>query len=364
MSKRDKIRKILEDYSNDRLTESEQRKIEHLIIKHADKSGWKWRDEAHRLQLEERIIDGIEQQIGGSKSKKIRWSFYIGSAAAILLLSFASLWMYKAGSTEENVIILAKAKDLPSEQILIKESNGSSFELATEITELDLRTKAQRNIQQSKENVVTSIQIPQQKQLNLTLIDGTKVWLNAGARLEFSSNFDKQPTRVVKLEGEAFFDVVSNSKQPFVVEVYNSNILVTGTQFNLRSYEKEALVETALVEGQIAFNANNRSHKLLPGRKISAQLNKNTIEEVDFDIASETSWKEGYFTFNQTDLYDVMTQVSKWYNITVKANRYINKVKIGGTFPRDLPLTELLKDLSMLSGVEFKTEGKEVILIR
>lgn len=364
MSTRDKIRKILDDYSKDRLTESEQKKIEHLIVKHGGGSGWKWRDKAHKLQLEERIVNGIEQQISNSKSKTIHWPFYIGSAAAILLIFFASLWMYKAKSTDQNMVILAKAKDIPSDQIFIQESNGVSFELANEIMTLDMRKRLQYNIQLSKENTVTSIQIPQQKQLNLILADGTKVWLNAGSRIEFSSKFEGEPTRVVKLEGEAFFDVTSNSQRPFVVETYNSNVRVTGTQFNVQSYENEGLVETALVEGLVVFNSSTRTYKLLPGRKIRAQINNNEIQESEFDIASETSWKEGYFTFDQTDLQDVMTQVSKWYNITVKANKYINKVKIGGTFPKDLPLSELLKDLSMLSGVEFKTEGKEVILIR
>ncbi|MCY4780028.1 FecR family protein [Sphingobacterium sp. UT-1RO-CII-1] len=362
MSDAEKFKKILRDYAEEKLSPSDEKKIEHLIVKHAAKNRWEWENESHKKQLEQKIISGIEQKIRKDKPKKTRLFYYSTAAAAILVITFGLFWKIGKTPSDENTVILAQAKELSSEQIIVQSSNGDITELASEINILDLQNSSV--LDQPKPNATTTIQIPQQKQLNLILPDGTKVWLNAGTKFEFSSKLSKEDKRIVKVDGEAYFEVTSDKQHPFIVNTHHSNVEVTGTQFNIKSYAGENFVETALVEGQVSFNTNNKTYKISPGRKITAHVDKQTIQETAFDIASETSWKDGYFTFNQTDLFDVMSQVSKWYNITVKANKYINKVKIGGTFPKDLPLTDLLKDLSLLSNVEFKIEGKEVILIR
>ena len=362
MSQEEKFKKILKDYAEENISEAEEKKLEHLIVKHAAENRWEWKNERHKKQLEQKIISGIEQKIRKEKPKKIRLFYYSTAAAALLLITLGLFWKIGKTPSDGNTIILAQAQELNSEQIIVQNSNGDITELASEINILDLQNSSA--LDDLKPASTTIIQTPQQKQLNLILPDGTKVWLNAGTKFEFSSTLSKEDKRIVKVDGEAYFEVTSDKQHPFIVNTHHSNVEVTGTQFNIKSYAGENFVETALVEGEVSFNANNETYKISPGRKITAHTDKQTVRETAFDIASETSWKDGYFTFNQTDLFDVMSQVSKWYNITVKANKYINKVKIGGTFPKDLPLTDLLKDLSLLSNVEFKIEGKEVILIR
>ena len=95
-----------------------------------------------------------------------------------------------------------------------------------------------------------TVVVPAGQHAELYLADGTHVWLNSGSRLTFPGRFSKK-VRHVELDGEGYFKVSSNIKQPFIVGTNRCNIRVLGTEFNVLAYEKDSIWETALLEGAV-----------------------------------------------------------------------------------------------------------------
>ncbi|MEM8907953.1 MAG: FecR domain-containing protein, partial [Bacteroidota bacterium] len=92
------------------------------------------------------------------------------------------------------------------------------------------------------------------------LPDGSKVWLNEDSRLEYHSSFDP---RVLKLEGEAYFEVAKLAGKTFEIQTGATKTVVLGTAFNLRAYPDEGQVELVVNSGKVAFNETGRATKPL-----------------------------------------------------------------------------------------------------
>lgn len=361
--KEDQFKQLLSDYAQGKLTEEEEKKLEHLLLKHPRAEKWAWKSTLHKAQFEKQIEAGIKKQIKKKQQSK-RFIFRIAaSAAAVLLLFFIGLRVFRLDDSKPEMLLLASEKNIGIDQVRIQQADGKQMLLDAMVDSLDLRKTKELVAMGINEAVFSHVQVPAQRQFKLILSDGTAVWLNAGAELQVPSSFSTAGKRQVKLNGEAYFEVESDPSNPFLVETYESTIQVTGTKFNVRSYPEESWVETSLLEGKVAFNTKSKAYHIAPGRMIQADMQHMIIEEADFNADDVLAWKEGYFTFNNLDIFQVMQTVSKWYNVTVKAEKNINHTKIGGSFPKELPLSELLKDLTALSGVKFEIKGKEVLLI-
>src|SRR6187455_1313496 len=144
-------------------------------------------------------------------------------------------------------------------------------------------------------NTVTT---PRGGQYQLSLSDGSKVWLNSASSIRFPVSFSGD-TRRVEVSGEAYFEVAKDPSMPFIVNVAGKNeIEVLGTHFNINSYEDEGSIKTALLEGSVKVTSlkTGESKLITPGQQ--AQLNTNgqiAIHKADIDKVM--AWKNGYFNF-------------------------------------------------------------------
>jgi len=201
----------------------------------------------------------------------------------------------------------------------------------------------------------------------LTLPDGTKVWLNAATTLKYPSRFSDK-ARIVELEGEAYFEVkpvrkAGNSpNMPFLVISRGQQVEVLGTQFNISAYPDERSTKTTLVEGsvRIASSAGLQSPAVIrPGEQ--AATHGSAIDIVPVDTDQYIAWKDGRFHFRRTPLEEVMRQVSRWYDVDVVYKRGIPKESFTGKVSRNASLTELL-DILQLSAIPVKLEDNQLIV--
>jgi ferric-dicitrate binding protein FerR (iron transport regulator) len=129
-------------------------------------------------------------------------------------------------------------------------------------------------------SVFSEIYVPPAKQSQLTLPDGSMVWLNADSRLKYSNQFNLE-NRDVYLQGEAYFEVEDNSKVPFKVISDRAVVKVTGTKFNVRAYPDEDRIEAVLAEGKVVLNTKNgiteKCYELNPGDKAIYDLISNLL---------------------------------------------------------------------------------------
>lgn len=153
----------------------------------------------------------------------------------------------------------------------------------------------------------------------VTLPDGTKVWLNNWSHLEYQKSILSRK-REASITGEAFFEVAHNKISPFIVTSNGSQIRVLGTKFNIRSNDDENFLAATLVEGAILFThpSQGLSQELKPGDQLV--FNKQTnMAELRRNIPTEqvTSWMNGKLTFNDATLEEITQTLERYYNVTI-----------------------------------------------
>ena len=217
------------------------------------------------------------------------------------------------------------------------------------------------NIAQSGKAVYNTLSTPRGGQYQLTLPDGSNVWLNAASSITFPSQFDGNERRVT-ITGEAYFEVRSipgpDGKRniPFIVEAGNERIRVLGTQFNINAYGDEDGILTTLVEGSVIVGHPLDSVTLKPGQQSKMKgsagykVSKPDLEEV-------LAWKNGKFLFNQASTRLLMTQLSRWYDIDIEYQDNVSGIYFSGGLSRKDRLEKMMELLELDGRLKLKLEG-------
>jgi ferric-dicitrate binding protein FerR (iron transport regulator) len=189
---------------------------------------------------------------------------------------------------------------------------------------------------------------------SLTLPDGTKVWLNAGSKLNYPVSFSER-YRVVNLEGEAYFEVKEDKKWPFVVHSGNMNVVVTGTTFNCNAYPENEQIQTVLVEGQVTvLNGSATVSKVLQPNEMASFNNiSQEVSKTKIDPEKYIAWKSGKLMFRDDKMNLVVEKLERWYNVEfeIKDPEIIDYVYTA-TFI-DESLDQVLKMLSLSAPIRY-----------
>ncbi|KAA2241726.1 FecR family protein [Chitinophaga agrisoli] len=204
---------------------------------------------------------------------------------------------------------------------------------------------------------------PRGGQFQLTLPDGTKVWLNAASSLTFPVAFTGRE-RAVTLTGEAYFEVVHNAAMPFKVHVEGMEVADLGTRFNIMAYHDENAIKTTLIEGAVGVSDGRKEALLKPGQQ--AVLDKRStaglkVQAADIDQA--IAWKNGEFFFDHTSIYEIMRQVSRWYDVEVGYQDSLNAY-LSGNIRKNVNVSEVFRMLELAGDVRFKIENKKATVMK
>lgn len=208
-----------------------------------------------------------------------------------------------------------------------------------------------------------TLSTPRGGQYQLTLPDGTRVWLNAASSLRYPTRFTGKERRV-EVKGEAYFEVVKNTGMPFRVTLpEDGEIVVTGTHFNVNAYTDEPFIKATLLEGGVRVSKKGKTARLEPGQQAQIPFGAgiSEISVVLVDMEEATAWKNGLFRFNNADLPTVMRQLSRWYDVDVSYEGKIPSRKFEGEIQRNLHLSDVMEALGK-NRVHFRIEGKKIIL--
>ncbi|WP_449039198.1 FecR family protein [Parabacteroides goldsteinii] len=195
-----------------------------------------------------------------------------------------------------------------------------------------------------------TITVPAGQRINITLVDGTNVWLNARTSLSYPVKFGKNNRQVV-LDGEAYFDVTKDKSKPFIVQTDNYNVEVLGTQFDVNAYSETGEFETTLMSGSVKVaSASDSTQKitLKPNNKVYLQDGKLHVTAVD--DYNPYRWKEGLICFKNETFTSIMKDFEKYYGLTIQVkNKNVFKYVYTGKFRQtdgiDYALRVLQKDI-------------------
>ena len=209
---------------------------------------------------------------------------------------------------------------------------------------------------------------PKGRQFQVTLPDGTKVWLNAASSLRYPTAFTGKE-RKVTVTGEAYFEVAHNAALPFVVNVNDKEeVTVLGTHFNINAYENEKAIHTTLLQGSVKVGnrqsaiGNEKSVILKPGEQTSLSQSSQLSKPIPVQTEEVIAWKNGLFNFESASLGEIMRQLERWYDIEVSYEKGIPNVEFEGKMTRDVPLSDLLSMLER-SDIHFKVAGRKLIVL-
>lgn len=200
------------------------------------------------------------------------------------------------------------------------------------------------------------------------LSDGTRVWLNANTTFDFPVDFVRQE-RVVKLRGEAYFEVAKDAKRPFIVETEGTRTRVLGTSFNVKAYPDERYERTTLLEGSVeitlAESTGTPSPRMVlePGMQARWETGSRSLSVRAVDAEDAIAWRRGEFLFTEEDIQVVLQTLSRWYGVEfVSTDEKLETYTFSGMMSKDDKLGETLEILTLAGGPAFRIEGDKVYM--
>lgn len=204
---------------------------------------------------------------------------------------------------------------------------------------------------------------PRGGQYKVILPDGSAIWLNAASSLRFPTQFVGGERRV-ELSGEGYFEIKKNTKQPFVVVSGGQEVTVLGTHFNVNAYQENHVFKTTLLEGAVKISTAGQSYLLAPGQAANLDNSSNDIsiaKNVDVDAA--IAWKNGRFSFDETNIKEVMQQIARWYDVDIVYKGDFSNVVLTGIIPRGADANQILNLLKGTKQVDFIINGRIITVI-
>lgn len=323
----------------------------------------------------DRVSTHIKPALTSSKPLVKRLYFRV-AAAAVIMLALASVYLFTSRSAKNSGTPGTAASILPGRnQAVLTMADGRTIalndavdgQLASE-NGITVRKTADGQIiyETAADNTVTdkpiynTIQTPAGGQWQVVLPDRTHVWLNASSSISYPVAFVGKE-RLVKLSGEAYFEVSSNKTLPFVVESGNQVVEVLGTSFNIMAYNNEQQITTTLFNGAVNVKTGGKKQQLAPGEQVLNRQNR--IELVKgADLEEVIAWKNGYFKFN-SGIEEIMNKIARWYDVRiVYENKPDPSQKFEGEISRWRNLDEILHIMEYTGKVHFKVERNTIIV--
>ena len=337
-------------------------------------------------RIKKRLFETIHNQNPQVISKpKGKWQIPAAAAAGVLIvLSIGLYFMFShAGAKQEivkkaptekilkndiapggNKAVLTLANgstillDSSSNGILAQQGNIKIQKLAGGLLAYNINGK---RITQNDKAFYNTISTPRGGEYQVTLSDGTKVWLDAASSIRFPVVFTGKERKVV-ITGEAYFEVVKNKDMPFKVEANSTEIVDLGTHFNVNAYNDEASIKATLLEGKVKVSVHDQPPAfLIPGQQ--ADINKEgkikVLDNVDTDVA--VAWMHGHFQFKSADIQSILRQIARWYDVDIVYEGNVD-LHFTGQLNKNLNVSKIFETLSLTNEVHFKIEDKKIIV--
>jgi len=338
------------------------------------------KDDEEALLLKRLKEAMLQKKQPTGKLRSIKRYFWLAAASVILIVGGSYLYLFN--SNKKGTIIAAgtikeqtKADLSPGgNKAVLTLADGSTIDLDSagngklgqqgnaDILKVKTGELSYNNEKSSEAKIVyNTLSTPKGGQYQVTLSDGTQVWLNAASSIRFPTSFIENQ-RQVEVTGEAYFEVAKNKEKPFIVHANGAQVEVLGTHFNVNAYGDEPEVKTTLLEGSVKISKGNNSNLMKPGQQSVVSNNNGDIYlKNDIDIDEVMAWKNGGFNFNDADIPSIMREIARWYDVEVTYEGTIPTDHFTGKMTRNTNASNVLKILS-LSDEHFRIEGRKIIV--
>ncbi|NOU60856.1 FecR family protein [Marinifilum caeruleilacunae] len=312
--------------------------------------------------------DKIQSKIRKDKVRKLRLN--VMRIAAVLIIAIGTTFFFSTLIDQSSDGLINPGRH----QAVLITSDGEQYQLDEEITlsegdvvisnstkELIYQKRSDNNKTQLTYNTII---IPKGGEYKLTLMDGTRIWLNSNSKLRFPSEFGSG-VRKVDLEGEGYFEVAKDPAHPFVVDVNKAQVKVLGTSFNVNAYPDLNEIVTTLVEGKVEVRDTifGSKDQLMPNdqylfNRVTGKAKKHVV---DTDVF--TAWKDGRFVFEDESLEKIMMRLSRWYDVEIIfLNESVRDLRFTGDLTRYDNIDQILELIELTKKVKFTIKDRSLLV--
>lgn len=330
----------------------------------------------NQIRINERIFADTDtlyrsicESIDTADRRRLRIYRIASMVACLVLLFSATMFLY---FTHDRILYSASDEIVgqiqPDKDILLIAGNKTM--LLQENMQLQLANgritciDSSRNICRivAADGHYNKIVVPYGKRTFVTLADGSRVWINSGTEMEFPSTFGGSE-RHIRVNGEIYIDVAKSAPHPFIVHTPKLDITVRGTCFNLSAYAGESSSSVVLVRGKVSVCAANGSSVDMNPDEM-ASLNNGRLAKQKVDPSLYTSWVNGIFIFDNTPMAQVLSRISKYYNISFDAQATaLSDKHVTGKLLLSGNIDNVLTSISLLTSSQYTRSGNTIRLI-
>ena len=311
--------------------------------------------------------------------RRLRIRHSISWAASILLIISLGTWGLFKSTKEENYQFAESRVEISNDARLVL-SSGEEIALAMNESSIVLDQEKEqllvndsvidlKSIEGQKKVEMNEVIVPKGKRSELLLADGTKVWLNAGSRFAFPSEFTGKK-RNVYLDGEACFKVVKNEHKPFIVNAGELDVEVLGTWFDVLAYGLDNKIETVLLEGSVsvsrptAYGIGKKEYLLKPNQRASFHKENKIIEiEEEYNVQKVISWTKGFYEFSGENVSIIFERVERYYNVRcIVPKGLVFTETISGKLDLNDSLKDVIEVLEDLVQIQCRIEGNDIFI--
>ena len=332
---------------------------------------------ASRLE-ERRRYDGARaygRLLRGERRRRLRRLGVWTGVAACVAAAVGAFWLLRGGGQElPPAVAEAETELLPGRMraVLVK-GDGEQVALGEpgrwELVEEGVRMAADSSglvyvadgARGEGEAVMNTLLVPRGGMYSLELEDGTRVWLNADSRLEYPAVFPSG-RREVSLSGEAYFAVARDTSAPFTVRTARGDVRVLGTEFNVKCYADEGVMEATLVEGQVGLSDEGAGSVVLePGEQAVVGEGVQGIAVREVNVQHYIGWKENRLSFQGETLEEIMQVLARWYDIEVVfEDDGLRRLEFSGNLDKYTDIDSFFRLFELGAEVRFERAGRTV----
>ncbi|MCK0131311.1 FecR family protein [Flavobacteriaceae bacterium F08102] len=375
-------KKLFKKYIDHTCTQKELNLLEAFLDSYQDKKTL-WNDLNIENEDTFKKTSWLKLHAQITKSKKstriLYWKY--AAAASIAIILSISIFLNKETSDPpftEPIIVNNPIKNGSdkatltledgSEITLIKGKSYSVKNATSNGEEIVYKPSQTKRLKANKKITYNYLTVPRGGQYQITLSDGTKIWLNSETQLKYPIIFTPGETRQVELVyGEAYFEVIPSTKYNgarFQVINKEQNIEVLGTKFNIKAYKDEVNIFTTLVEGKVEVSYNDKKEYLTPNQQSNYNVETKTFNIKTVVVYNDISWKDGVFSFEDKTLKEMMKVLSRWYDVEVEfKNKSVEKEAFVGILRKNQNLTNILETIKNFGIIkEYKINNKKITI--
>jgi transmembrane sensor len=212
----------------------------------------------------------------------------------------------------------------------------------------------------AQEVVVSTL--PGQKS-QISLPDGTKIWLNSGTTIAYASDYNLHNRKVCLREGEAYFEVAKSEKNQFLLDANGLGVRVWGTKFDVSRYSNDSEFSIVLQSGHIDVLDASMATVLgmLPGQKYTLDVESGSSDLSTCDVSDDGLWRFGELRISRENLTQVVSKMEKWYGVNIvlqgkrSDNLYWMSIKTES-------LREMLDLINKIHPIRYTIKGSNVTI--